>query len=144
MRSEATTGVRRKVLDTIAVIDFETTGLSPDRGDQATEIAVALLRNGQIIGRYQSLMIAGVQLEMVPHVKQRPKRSTCQRPKLSSLATFSSTALMTSRMASANFDYNINVMHSRYLRLKRRIVTHGGGNFWTLFPPLIWKVLHAV
>ena len=30
------------------------------------------------------------------NVKQRPKLSTCQRPKLSSLATFSSTALMMS------------------------------------------------
>jgi putative transposase len=24
------------------------------------------------------------------------------------------------------------------------MVTHWGGNYWTLFPPLIWKVLHAV
>ena len=23
------------------------------------------------------------------------------------------------------------------------MVTHQGGNYWTLFPPLIWKVLHA-
>ncbi len=68
-------------------------------------------------------------------VNQRPKLSTCQRPKLSSLATFSSTALMMSRMASANFINNVHVKHSRYLRQKCRIVTQWGGNFWTLFPP---------
>lgn len=47
-------------MDTIAVIDFETTGLSPEQGARATEIAAVLVRNGSIVGRYQSLMNAGV------------------------------------------------------------------------------------
>ena len=42
--------------ETIAVIDFETTGLSPATGGRATEIAVVLVRDGQIVGRYASLM----------------------------------------------------------------------------------------
>jgi DNA polymerase-3 subunit epsilon len=46
-------------LETIAVIDFETTGLSPDYGDRATEIAAVLVRDGQIVDQYQSLMNAG-------------------------------------------------------------------------------------
>jgi len=46
-------------MQTVAVLDFETTGLSPAQGDRATEIAVVLLRDGQIIDRYQSLMNAG-------------------------------------------------------------------------------------
>src|SRR5437016_8916597 len=45
-------------METVAVIDFETTGLSPDLGDRATEIAVILVRDGKIIDRYQSLMNA--------------------------------------------------------------------------------------
>ena len=48
------------ILETVAVIDFETTGLSPGMGDRTTEVAVVLLENGQIIDRYQSLMNAGV------------------------------------------------------------------------------------
>jgi len=47
-------------MDTVAVIDFETTGMSPDAGARATEIGVVLLRHGRIVGRYQSLMNAGV------------------------------------------------------------------------------------
>jgi DNA polymerase III subunit epsilon len=43
-----------------AVLDFETTGLSPDMGDRATEIAVVLVENGQVVDRYASLMNAGV------------------------------------------------------------------------------------
>jgi galactokinase len=33
-------------METIAVIDFETTGLTPEQGARATEIAVALVRDG--------------------------------------------------------------------------------------------------
>ena len=43
----------------IAVIDFETTGLSPGMGDRVTEIAVVLVENGQVVDRFQSLMNAG-------------------------------------------------------------------------------------
>jgi len=46
-------------MQTVAVLDFETTGLSPNQGDRATEIAVILLRDGQVIDRFQSLMNAG-------------------------------------------------------------------------------------
>src|SRR4051812_3031722 len=46
----------------IAVIDFETTGLSPTMGDRATEIAIVLLEDGRVIDRFQSLMNAGVRI----------------------------------------------------------------------------------
>lgn len=45
--------------ETIAVIDFETTGQSPLGGGRATEIAAVLLRDGQIVGQYQNLMNTG-------------------------------------------------------------------------------------
>lgn len=44
----------------IAVLDFETTGLSPSQGARATEIGIVLLENGRVVDRYQSLMNAGV------------------------------------------------------------------------------------
>lgn len=46
----------------IAVIDFETTGLSPTQGDRATEIAVVLVQGGRVVDRFQSLMNAGVRI----------------------------------------------------------------------------------
>ena len=49
-------------MDIVAVIDFETTGLSPAQGDRATEIAAVLLQNGKVVDRYQSLMNAGVRI----------------------------------------------------------------------------------
>jgi DNA polymerase-3 subunit epsilon len=46
----------------VAVIDFETTGISPDHGDRATEVAVVLVEGDRIVDRYQSLMNAGVRI----------------------------------------------------------------------------------
>ncbi len=47
-------------MNLIAVIDFETTGLSPAMGDRATEVAIVLLEGGRVVDRFQSLMNAGV------------------------------------------------------------------------------------
>ena len=44
----------------IAVIDFETTGISPGQGDRATEVAIVLIEGGRVVDRFQSLMNAGV------------------------------------------------------------------------------------
>ena len=49
-------------MEVVAVIDFETTGLSPDHGDRATEIAAVLVRDGKVVDQYQSLMNAGVHI----------------------------------------------------------------------------------
>jgi DNA polymerase III subunit epsilon len=46
----------------VAVIDFETTGLSPAMGDRATEIAIVMVQGTQVVGRFQSLMNAGVRI----------------------------------------------------------------------------------
>ena len=49
-------------MERIAVIDFETTGISPSSTSRATEIAVVILEQGRIVERYQSLMNAGVRV----------------------------------------------------------------------------------
>jgi DNA polymerase-3 subunit epsilon len=46
-------------VETLAVIDFETTGISPAQGARATEIAAVLVQGGQVVGRFQSLMNTG-------------------------------------------------------------------------------------
>ncbi|WPC04488.1 3'-5' exonuclease [Pseudomonas benzenivorans] len=46
----------------IAVLDFETTGLTPVQGARATEVGVVLVEGGRIVARYQSLMNAGVRV----------------------------------------------------------------------------------
>lgn len=41
---------------TVAVIDFETTGLSPHYGDRTIEVGAVLVTDNQIVDRFQSLM----------------------------------------------------------------------------------------
>ena len=45
--------------DTLVVLDFETTGLSPDMGDRAIEIGAVRLRNGEVVEEFQELMNPG-------------------------------------------------------------------------------------
>lgn len=52
----------------VAVIDFETTGLSPAMGDRATEVAIVLMEGVQVVDRFQSLMNAGVRIP--PFIEQ--------------------------------------------------------------------------
>jgi DNA polymerase-3 subunit epsilon len=43
----------------IAIIDFETTGMSPAHGARAAEVGIVLIEGGRIVDRYQSLMNTG-------------------------------------------------------------------------------------
>lgn len=49
-------------MTTVAVIDFETTGISPEQGARATEVAIVLVEQGRIVDRFQSLMNAGAHI----------------------------------------------------------------------------------
>lgn len=45
--------------DSLVVLDFETTGLSPDMGDRAIEIGAVKVENGVITEQFQALMNPG-------------------------------------------------------------------------------------
>ena len=46
----------------VVILDFETTGLSPDYGDRVIEIGAVLIRENQISDRFQSLMNPGMRV----------------------------------------------------------------------------------
>ncbi len=43
----------------LVILDFETSGMSPAQGARAIEIGAVLVREGQIVDRFQSLMNPG-------------------------------------------------------------------------------------
>jgi DNA polymerase-3 subunit epsilon len=53
---------RRRMANSVVILDFETTGLSPDQGDRAIEIGAVQLKNGVIKNRFQSLMKPGMRI----------------------------------------------------------------------------------
>ncbi len=48
-----------KMAASLVVLDFETTGLSPDQGDRAIEIGAVRIVNGQVTESFQELMNPG-------------------------------------------------------------------------------------
>ncbi len=54
--------MQRTLADSVVVLDFETTGLSPQYGDRAIEIGAVLLENGEIVERFQKLMNPGFRI----------------------------------------------------------------------------------
>jgi len=48
--------------DTVIVLDFETSGLSPDLGDRAIEVGAVRVEAGKITDRFQSLMNPGIRI----------------------------------------------------------------------------------
>lgn len=44
----------------VAVVDFETTGMGPQQGARATEVAVVVLEAGEVVDQFASLMFTGI------------------------------------------------------------------------------------
>jgi DNA polymerase III subunit epsilon len=54
--------MQRTLADSVVVLDFETTGLSPAYGDRAIEIGAVLVEHGVIVDRFQKLMNPGFRI----------------------------------------------------------------------------------
>jgi len=54
--------MQRSLVDSVVVLDFETTGLSPQYGDRAIEIGAVLVEKGMIVDRFQKLMNPGFRI----------------------------------------------------------------------------------
>jgi DNA polymerase-3 subunit epsilon len=67
-RCQAVDTTQSRRMETVAVIDFETTGISPAQGARATEIAAVLVEDGRIVARFQSLMNSGARVP--PFIEQ--------------------------------------------------------------------------
>jgi len=53
---------QERYANTVIVLDFETTGLSPNCGDRAIEIGAVLIEEGRVTDRYQALMNPGMRI----------------------------------------------------------------------------------
>ena len=70
-----------------AIIDFETTGLSPANGDRITEVAVAVVEQDKIVDQFQSLIKTGA------YISSEITRLTGITNQMTSLATEASIAI---------------------------------------------------
>jgi len=89
----------------VAVIDFETTGMSPGMGDRATEVAVVIVDDGKIVDRYQNLMntgayISGFITELTGITNQMVRNAPPAAQVMSELAQFVGTIPLVAHNAS--------------------------------------------
>lgn len=54
--------IQQRSADTVVVLDFETTGLSPNQGDRAIEIGAVLVEKGKVTDQFQQLMNPGMRI----------------------------------------------------------------------------------
>lgn len=54
--------MRKNNSNGIVVLDFETSGMSPEQGDRAIEIGAVLIKDGKIADHFQSLMNPGMRI----------------------------------------------------------------------------------
>lgn len=50
------------LVEDVVVLDFETTGLNPDRGDRVTEVAALRIRGGRVVESFESLVNCDVRV----------------------------------------------------------------------------------
>lgn len=49
--------------DSVVILDFETTGLSPQQGERAIEIGAVRIKHGEVVDRFQALMNPGRRID---------------------------------------------------------------------------------
>ncbi len=63
MKKQKVSTISQQAANNLIVLDFETTGLSPDMGDRAIEIGAVRIENGEITGSFQELMNPGCRVD---------------------------------------------------------------------------------
>jgi DNA polymerase-3 subunit epsilon len=57
--------------ESLVILDFETTGLSPEQGDRITEVGLVRVDGGRIVDRYQSLANCRASSRLTPASRSR-------------------------------------------------------------------------
>ena len=92
-------------IEPVVVIDFETSGMSPEQGDRAIEVGAVLIREGEIADRFQSLINPGFlitqEIKMVTGINnQMLAAAPTAQSVMSDLARFIGTAPLVAHNAS--------------------------------------------
>ena len=99
-----------------AIIDFETTGLSPDYGDRITEVAVVIVESNKVIDQYASLVNSGT---VIPHHIQRLTGITDQMvsnaPAASIVITKLNQFIKGATLVAHNASFDSKFFHSEML-----------------------------
>jgi len=109
--------------DSIVVLDFETTGLSPDQGDRAIEIGAVKLENGVITDRFQALMNPGRRINsFIENYTGINNRMLAVAPSCAKVMADFSDFIGNSNLLAHNASFDARFLEAELARLNRQVI----------------------
>ncbi len=102
----------------VIVLDFETTGLSPNMGDRAIEIGAVKLKNGKVVETFQELMDPGFKISsFIAHYTGISNQMLKTAPKCSEVMTEFATFIKGSHLVAHNASFDKRFLDAELARL---------------------------
>lgn len=107
------------MLDTpIVMLDFETTGLSPDNGDRITEVAALRIVGGEVVERYVTLVNCGVRIpSFITHLTGISQSMVNAAPAVSSVMPELLRFIGTDALSAHNASFDAKFLSAESQRL---------------------------
>jgi DNA polymerase III subunit epsilon len=107
--------------NTVVVFDFETTGMSPQRGDRSIEIGAVKLIDGKVVERFDRLMNPGIPIpwfiQNLTGISQAMLRDTAKNHQvMSDFFEFSKGF----NLVAHNAAFDAKFLHAEFARLRKR------------------------
>jgi len=107
--------------DTVVVLDFETTGMSPDRGDRTIEVGAVKIEAGQVTGRFQSLMNPGIRINaFIENFTGISNQMVCEAPCCESVMREFSAFIDGHDLVAHNVSFDRRFLDAEFTRIGRR------------------------
>ena len=108
--------------NSIVVLDFETTGLSPDQGDRAIEIGAVKLENGIVTDRFQALMNPGRRINsFIENYTGISNRMLAVAPTCTKVMTEFADFIGASNLLAHNAAFDARFLEAELARLGRQV-----------------------
>jgi DNA polymerase-3 subunit epsilon len=104
---------------TVVVLDFETTGLSPNMGDRTIEVGAVLLENNQIVDRFQSLMNPGMKINgFIESFTGISNKMLSTAPSIKNVMEELKTFIGPHQIVAHNASFDLRFLDAEFERLK--------------------------
>lgn len=109
--------------NSIVVLDFETTGLSPDQGDRAIEIGAVKLEKGIITDRFQALMNPGRRINsFIENYTGISNRMLAVAAPCAKVMTDFADFIGDSNLLAHNASFDSRFLNAEFARLGRQVL----------------------
>ncbi|MDO9183100.1 MAG: 3'-5' exonuclease [Bacteriovorax sp.] len=106
---------------TVVVIDFETTGLSPNMGDRTIEVGAVLVSNNQIIDRFQSLMNPGMRISgFIESFTGINNKMLSSAPSISEVMGNLKTFIADHQLVAHNASFDLRFLDAEFNRINHK------------------------